>query len=93
MTIILPKLFSVAGLSLALNQICSLSSDQRRGVVSELATNKPQSSWSLPPIQSNKIDKLILKMQNQDKFWEVLPLQTADYYYLFMNRKMNEIIV
>ena len=71
--------FSVAGLSLALNQMSYLSSEQRCGGVDgvvdaeapDLVANRPQSNWSLPPIQSHKIDKLVAKMQNQEKFWEV----------------------
>ena len=69
-------------MSQALNQMCCLSSEQRCGGIggvinteaAEPAANRPQSNWSLPPIQSHKIDKLIVKMQNQDKFWEVFPI-------------------
>jgi len=71
---------SVAGLSLALNQMSYLSSEQRCGGVDgvvdaeapDLVANRPQSNWSLPPIQSHKIDKLVAKMQNQEKFWEAM---------------------
>lgn len=65
-----------------------ISSEQRCGggsvvdtEAAELATNRPQSNWSLPPIQSHKIDKLITKMQSQDKFWEVTLIFTLWWFH------------
>lgn len=79
-------LYSVTGLSSALNQLCSIANGHHNGVATNgissvgLPVNRSLLNWSLPPAQSLKIDKITQQMMHQEKFWEVYCT-----YYFFLN--------
>ena len=53
--------------------MCSIGNGTRRGSATDDGQfgNRSVLNWTLPPAQSQKIDKLTQQMQHQEKFWEV----------------------